>query len=89
MEGLNLSANFLIGNRFHVTLRFFSPIVFFKYYLNGFKPPTFVAFCYLNIDMYKFELSQKDEIRPYLADSSKGYSKPRAFIGPIQIRPNL
>ena len=34
---------------------------------------------YLNTDSCKFESSQKDESRAQSADSSKTYSKPRAF----------
>jgi len=33
----------------------------------------------LNTDMCKFELSQKDESRAQSADSSKAYSKLRAY----------
>jgi len=34
---------------------------------------------YFNIDMCKFESSQKDESRAQSADSSKAYRKPRAL----------
>jgi len=33
----------------------------------------------LNMDMRKFESSEKDESRAQSVDSSKAYSKPRAF----------
>jgi len=40
---------------------------------------SLVESSYVNMDMYKFELSQKDESRVQLADSSKAFRKPRAF----------
>ena len=37
---------------------------------------SFVESSYLNIEMYKFESSRKDESRAQSADSLKAYSKP-------------
>jgi len=42
---------------------------------------SFVETNYLNINMCKFESSQKDERRVQLADYSKACSKPRGFNG--------
>ena len=41
-----------------------------------------VEWSYLNTDMCKFEISQKDESRPQSADSSKACRKPIAFTFP-------
>jgi len=51
----------------------------FKKCTVGFKLPICVETNYLNKDMYKFESSQKDEIRALSDDSLKVYSKSRIF----------
>ena len=85
---------FVIGNRFHLTLRILSLL-----YLNtnlGCVSFTWSRFpikilliislftpivesTYLSIDMCKFESSQKDESRTQSSDSSEAYRKPSAF----------
>ena len=85
---------FVIGNRVHLTLRIPSllylntnlgcvrftwnrfPIIILLI-ISLFTP--IVESSYLNIDMCKFESSQKDESRKQSHDSSEAYRKPGAF----------
>jgi len=54
-------------------------LILLNKFADGFKPVTFVESSYLDIDMCKFESSQKDESKAQSADSSKAFSKPRAL----------
>ena len=81
-------SKFLIGNRFHVKLRILSPysnsyvkLISYQKFAGGFKSFTCVEISYWNTNVCKFEPSQKDESRAHSADSSKAYSKLRAFNG--------
>jgi len=42
----------------------------FKNFADRFKPFTFLETSYLNTNMFKFELSQKEQSRAQLTDSS-------------------
>jgi len=55
-------------------------ISYYKF-TDGYKLFTCLETSYLNTDMSKFESSQQDESRAQSADSSKAYSRPRAFNG--------
>jgi len=72
----NLSANVLIRNRLHATLRILSPDSKFA---DRFNIHIIVRNNYLNTDMCNSESSQSSESRAQSADSSKTYNKPKAL----------